>query len=269
MEGPSLVILKEELKEFTKKKVLSVSGNTKQPKELIEGKTLKNIVTWGKTIYLIFSGNVVTKTHFMLFGTYRINDPRENRIPRIQFNFPNGTVYFYACAFSIVPPETLKELDHRVDVLSDEWDETYVAKMLKEEGDPYLCDLFLNQNLFAGSGNIVKNEVLFNLRRHPLTRLSDVNPRERKTLVHAIRAYCENFYEWKKQFELRRHWQVYKRFKCRNCERKLKREKLGKGKRSTFYCPYCQSKKHTSEKLILHEVLPIAKGGPKEKRLDH
>src|SRR5690606_20317660 len=109
---------------------------------------------------LIFSSNIVTRTHFMLFGTYRIDDPKENRVPRIQFEFSNGTVYFYACAFSMDAGTPFKELDHRVDVLSDEWNEAYVTKLLKDKGDPYLCDLFLDQSLFAGSGNIVKNEVL-------------------------------------------------------------------------------------------------------------
>lgn len=269
MEGPSLVILREELEKFRGKRIEKISGNTKQPKELLLGKRLQKVETWGKTIYLIFSGNLVTKTHFMLFGSYRIDDPKEDRIPRVKFEFPNGIVYFYACAFLMDADETFSKLDHRVDVLSDEWDEKYVVKLLKKEKDPYLCDVFLNQNLFAGSGNIVKNEVLFNLRLHPLTRLIDVDPKDWKKLVHAVRSYCEDFYEWKKKYELRKHWQVYKRWKCRNCERKLKREKMGKGQRSTFHCPHCQNKRNSKNRITIHEVLPIISSGKKEKRLDH
>lgn len=205
----------------------------------------------------------------MLFGSYRIDDPKPERVPRIQFEFPDGIVYFYACAFSMDVKDAFEALDHRVDVLSDDWDEKHVRKLMKEKGDPYLCDMLLDQTLFSGSGNIVKNEVLFNIRRHPLTKLSEIKSSDWKILVHAVRVYCENFYEWKKKFELRKHWQVYKRFHCKVCERKLKREKMGKGKRSTFFCPHCQNKKLTKEKLILHPVLPIKSGGTKEKRLDH
>lgn len=269
MEGPSLVILKEELRRFKNKKVTRISGNTKQPKESLEGKTLKDVITWGKTIYLVFSGNIVTRTHFLLFGSYRIDDPRPDRIPRVEFEFPNGVVYFYSCAFSITSPEDLRDLDHRTDVLSDEWDESYVRGLLEKKGDPYLCDLLLDQELFAGAGNIVKNEVLFNLRLHPLTRLSDFDKRDRKKLIHSVRSYCENFYEWKKKFELRKHWQVYKRTNCRLCDRVLKREKLGKGKRSTFYCPHCQKKRPAGSKVVAHSVLPIRSDGHKESRLDH
>jgi endonuclease-8 len=165
--------------------------------------------------------------------------------------------------------ELLEGLDLRVDVLGEDWDEKHVLKLLKKKDDGYLCDLFLDQALFAGSGNIVKNEVLFNLRRHPLTKLSEVDPRDYKKLVHSIRVYCENFYEWKKRFELRKHWQVYKRWKCRGCERKLKREKMGKGQRSTFLCPHCQKKKNTKSRIELHEVLPIPSDGKREERFDH
>lgn len=269
MEGPSLVILKEELKRFERKKVLNVSGNSKQPISKLQGRTLQKTVTWGKTIYLIFSGNIVTKTHFLLFGSYRIDEERPDRSPRVQLEFSNGIVYFYACAFSMDAKDSLDELDHRVDVLSDEWNESYVTKMLSTKENSYLCDLFVDQSLFSGSGNIVKNEVLFNIRRHPLTKLSDIDPKDRKKIVHAVREYCENFYKWKKKFELRKHWQVYKQITCKVCERKLKREKLGKGKRSTFYCPFCQNKKLTSSRITVHRVVPLQTRGSKEDRFDH
>lgn len=269
MEGPSLVILREELQRFRGKRIQKISGNTKQPKEDLQGKVLKDIETWGKTIYLIFSGNIVTKTHFLMFGSYRIDEPKENRFPRVEFVFPNGTVYFYACAFQMDAGELLKNVDHRVDVLSEEWDERFVLKELKKKMDPYLCDLLLDQTLFSGSGNIVKNEVLFNLRRYPLTRVSELETKDLKKIVHAVRVYCEHFYEWKKRFELRKHWQVYKRINCRNCQRKLRRDHMGKGKRSTFYCPHCQSKKNVLLPLKVHPVLPVEKGGKKEKVLDH
>jgi endonuclease-8 len=228
------------------------------------------IETWGKIIFLIFSGGIFTRTHFMLFGSYRIDDPKINRIPRVELHFDNGTVYFYACAFSMNAEEIFSKIDHRVDVLSDDWDEKFVARLLKEmPQDTLLCDLFLDQSLFAGSGNIVKNEVLFNLRRHPETKLSDIDRKDYRVLCLAIRNYCEDFYIWKLQFELRQHWQVYKRKVCRLCGRKLEHEKLGKLKRSTFYCSHCQKSSRKAERLVLHEVLPVTGKGMREPRLDH
>jgi endonuclease-8 len=274
MEGPSLIILKEELKPFVGKKVLKVSGNTRQPKELLGGRVLKRVRTWGKVLFMEFTGSagekpILTRTHFMMFGSYRIDDPKENRDPRLELQFANGILYFYACAFRFVEKEEVAALDRKVDVLSRQWDEKHVLDLLKTKKDAYLCDLFLDQNLFAGSGNIVKNEVLFNLRCHPLTKLSELRRADWRVAVHAVREYCENFYKWKKKYELRRHWQVYRKHKCPLCGEKLHREKLGRFERSTFFCANDQCHPHGA-KVRHHEVLPIQKSAAtREARLDH
>lgn len=273
MEGPSIVILTEELQEFIGQKVLSVSGNSKEPKEELKGRILDQVDAWGKVLFLTFAHKtkapIVTKTHFMMFGSYRINDPKENRIPRIELTFKNGVVYFYSCSFKLFADEYLKSVDRRIDVLAPEWDEEYILKLMEKKSDTYLCDLFLDQTLFAGAGNIVKNEALFNIRRHPLTKLKDIPREDWPKLVHDIHDYCYNFYEWKKEFQLRKHWQVYKKRKCPVCDSKIQREKMGKGERSTFFCPKCQSERLRFTQLILYDVLPIEETSVKEKRLDH
>lgn len=273
MEGPSIVILSEELQEFQGQKVLKVSGNTKQPKEELTGRTLEQVDTWGKVLFLTFShkslSRIVTKTHFMMFGSYRINDPRENRIPRLELTFKNGIVYFYSCSIKFGAEEYQQSLDPRVDVLAPEWDEEHVLKLMKQKTNTYLCDLFLDQSIFAGSGNIVKNEALFNLRRHPLTKLSDIPKSDWPLLVHAIHEYCLNFYEWKKEFKLRAHWQVYRKSFCPVCETKIERKKMGKWERATFFCPRCQNERNKNKALILHDVLPIEEPSKREEKLDH
>src|SRR5437016_2680152 len=102
MEGPSLLILKEELGKFRGGKVLRVSGNTQQPKDLLRGRILMSIETWGKNLFLFFGKKsappVLVKTHFMMFGSYRIDEPKEERTPRLQLDFSNGSIYFYACS---------------------------------------------------------------------------------------------------------------------------------------------------------------------------
>jgi endonuclease-8 len=275
MEGPSLVILHEELEPFLGKKVLKVSGNTKQPKEMLQGRILSEIDTWGKVIFLTFSSpkksipDIVTKTHFLLFGSYRINDPKENRFPRLELKFANGMVYFYSCAIQFEGQEYLSKVDRGVDVMSPDWDAEHITNLMIHKKDTHLCDLFLDQQLFAGAGNIVKNEVLFNIRRHPLTKLTDITKRDWVQLAHAVRDYCFNFYTWKKEFKLRKHWQVYKQSVCPVCMTKLKKEKMGKLKRMTFFCPRCQDKRIDSKRLVVHEVLPVKVAGKKEARFDH
>jgi endonuclease VIII len=278
MEGPSLVILREELQPFLGQKVLKISGNSKQPLSLLRGRTLGEIRTWGKVLFLKFvstkrsQADVWTKTHFMMFGSYRIDDPKLNRVPRVEFKFKNGFVYFYSCSFLIGAAEFMAKLDPQVDVLSSHWSPRHVLHLMEGKKDTLLCDLFLDQNLFAGSGNIVKNEVLFNLRLHPLTRLSQIDRADWPKLVRAIHSYCENFYEWKKKFELRRHWQVYRQHRCPLCGEKLIKENNGRLARKSFFCETHQKlpvSPRKIPKLQLHAVLPMKNPTHPEARLDH
>ena len=53
-EGPSIVILKEEVAAFAKKKVTGVSGNTKVEKERLLNKKLTDFKSWGKHFLICF-----------------------------------------------------------------------------------------------------------------------------------------------------------------------------------------------------------------------
>jgi endonuclease VIII len=275
MEGPSLVILREELEQFRGQTVLKVSGNTKQPKESLHRCALTGIATWGKQLFLVFvpklrrAAPIITKTHFLMFGSYRINEPRPGRVPRLELTFKNGVLYFYACSIQFGADEQFHALDRRVDLMSPEWDEEHVVSLMLRRKNAALCDLFLDQTVFAGSGNIVKNEVLFNIRRHPLTRLAHVPSQDWPKLARAVREYCWNFYEWKKKFELRKHWQVYRQAKCPLCGEKLARESLGKFLRRTFYCAQHQPLVRRMRKLEVFPVLPIGRIEDAEAVVDH
>jgi endonuclease-8 len=275
MEGPSLVILREELKPFVGRRVLSVSGNTKQPKDELRGRTLERVETWGKVLFLFFTkprgqDPIMTKTHFLMFGSYRIDDPKPARDPRLKLRFANGTVYFYSCSIRFDAEDYYQALDRKVDLLGDEWDPRHVLRLLAKKRSTALCDLFLEQSVFAGSGNIVKNEVLFNLREHPMTTLGQIPVSDWPKLIRAVHRYCENFYEWKKKFELRRHWQVYRQHRCPLCGEKIVRETTGKMARKSFYCANHQKLRGRVHALKVHAVLPMRKPkAPVERRLDH
>jgi endonuclease-8 len=278
MEGPSLLILREELQPFLGQKVLEVTGNTTQPKATLQGRRIGGIDTWGKNLFLKFcapSGKaapIVTKTHFLMFGSYRINEFRPGHTPRLALKFKKGFVNFYSCSIRFFADEYWKALDPRVDLMSPKWDEGHVVQLMAPKRNAPFCDLLLDQTVFAGSGNIVKNEVLFNIRRHPLTRLSQLDRKDWPRLAEAVHSYCWNFYQWKKKFELRKHWQVYRQRLCPLCETKLVREPLGKNARLTFYCSRHQPLYTQIRKMQVRAVLdakPHVTPGRRERVLDH
>ena len=103
-----------------------------------------------------------------------------------------------------------------------------------------VCDALLDQTLFAGVGNIIKNEVLYRIRVHPLSTVGALPPAKLRALVLQAREYSFEFLEWKKQFVLRKHWLAHNKGVCARCGGKLTRAYLGETDRRTFFCAHCQ-----------------------------
>ncbi len=123
MEGPSLIILKEEIITFKGKKVMQVSGNTNIEKERFKNRLVRDFKSWGKHFIIVFDGFFV-KIHFLMFGSYRINQHKEDRTPRLTLIFKNGEINFYACSVKIVEDEPENVYNWEVDIMSDQWNVT-------------------------------------------------------------------------------------------------------------------------------------------------
>src|SRR4051794_39450803 len=100
-EGPSIVILKEAVQEFKGKRIISVSGNSRQNIQLLAGETIIDFKSWGKH-FLICGKNFTLRIHFMLFGSYSVNNPVETRQTRLGLHFEEGNIYFYACSVKFI-----------------------------------------------------------------------------------------------------------------------------------------------------------------------
>ena len=237
-EGPSIVILKELAKQFEGKKVLAVNGNTKEDKDIMLNKKVLAIESWGKHFLICFKGFML-RIHFMLFGSYRINEEKD-AVPRLSLKFRNGTFNFYACSVKIIEGSFEEVYNTSADIMSPDWDAAAARKKLKESPALLACDALLDQNIFAGSGNIIKNEVLFRTKIHPLSEVGALPLKKLSLLVDETRNYAFDFLEWKKQFVLKKHWQAHTKRTCPRCHVPLIKEYLGKTNRRTFYCSNCQ-----------------------------
>lgn len=244
-EGPSIVILKEEVQKFKNKKIESIKGNSKLNIKRMEGKRVKDFKSWGKHFLICFD-DFTLRIHLMLFGSYRINESKDAS-PRVSLKFKNGEINFYSCAVKFIEGDLKETYDWEVDLMSDTWNKKKVLKLFRDLGDTPVCDALLDQNVFAGSGNIVKNEVLFRVRVHPESRVSALPAHKQREIVKDVHNYCQLFYEWKKKYEFKKHWQVYKKATCPRDHIKLIIEPVGKNKRRTYYCTQCQTL-YTDEK---------------------
>ncbi|HTI11119.1 MAG TPA: DNA-formamidopyrimidine glycosylase family protein [Puia sp.] len=239
-EGPSIVILKEQVQLFKGKKILSAAGNTTLiDKALLVNQKVLDFKSWGKH-FLICLPKLTLRIHFMLFGSYSINEQTKPN-PRLHLHFAKGDLYFYACSVRVLTVDLDTLYDWSADVMNENWDAAQARKKLKALPDTLAADALLDQNIFSGVGNIIKNEVLFRIRVHPESKIGKLPPRKLTELIKEARRYSFDFLEWKKAFELKRHWLAHTKKTCPRCHIPLiKVQHLGKAKRRAFYCTNCQ-----------------------------
>jgi endonuclease-8 len=237
-EGPSIVILKELAQPFAGKKVVKVEGNSKQDIQRASNKKIIAFKSWGKHFLICFSDFTI-RIHFMLFGSYRINEEKESK-PRLSLQFKKGFINFYACSVRIIE-EPLDEIyDWTEDIMSDEWDPAAAKKKLRKNPQMLACDALLDQHIFSGSGNIFKNEVLFRVKVHPESLIGKLPAKKLNALVQDERDYAFDFLKWKKAYVLRKHWQAHTKTVCPRCNIKFIKRHLGKTNRRSFFCNNCQ-----------------------------
>ena len=238
-EGPSIIILKDLVKKFTGRKVLQVAGNTTIEKDRLAGCQVKVFRSWGKHFLICFP-RLTLRVHFLLFGSYSIDEQTKPH-PRLHLKFANGDLYLYTCSLRILEGSPDDVYDWTADVMSDLWDPAAARRKLRAIPDMLVCDALLDQDIFAGVGNIIKNEVLFRIRVHPESLVGSLPPRKLGELVREARNYSFDFLDWKRQYQLRAHWLAHTKRTCPRCHIPLiKVARLGKKARRAFYCGNCQ-----------------------------
>jgi endonuclease-8 len=238
-EGPSIVILKEEVQPFKGKKVIAVEGNTtKINLSQLEGQTIRDFKSWGKHFLICFK-DVSIRVHFMLFGSYRINEQKASK-PRMGLTFSKGQLNFYACSVAEITEDLDTVYDWSADVMNPGWDPKKAKAKLKAKGDLMVCDALLDQQIFSGVGNIIKNEVLYRIKVHPESTVAALPARKLNEMIKEAVHYSFQFLEWKKEYTLKKHWLAHTKKTCTRCNLPLHKKYAGKTKRRTFYCTNCQ-----------------------------
>lgn len=238
-EGPSIIILKEAVQEFKGNRIITVTGNSKQDIQRLAGKKIIDFKSWGKHFLICFKSFTV-RIHFMLFGSYSINEKIGTKLTRLGLHFKKGDLYFYACSVQFIEEDVNDVYDWSGDVMNDKWSAARAIKKLKQAHETLVCDALLDQHIFAGVGNIIKNEVCFRIKVHPESKIGALPAKQLKELVKEARNYSFDFLEWKKQYVLRKHWLAHTKKICTRCNIPLVKKYAGKTKRRTFFCTNCQ-----------------------------
>ncbi len=239
-EGPLLVMWKEQVQSFIGKRVTAIENNTKLDAARMLGKPITGIKTWGKHFLICFDGFTL-RIHFLMFGDLFINHRKPPEKPiKLSLQFEEGELVFYSCAMRFIeePLETL--YDWSTDVMSDAWDVKKAKQKLKRMPDALVCNALLNQEIFSGIGNIIKNEVLFRVQVQPQSLVGKIPAKQWNEILKQLIVYSYEFLEWRKANVFRQHWLINARKLCPRDNTLFVKTYMGENERRTYYCPVCQ-----------------------------
>jgi endonuclease-8 len=249
MEGPSIFLAVEWLSPLEGQKVKRIKGNTKIGKERLRDQKLVSIFSFGK--YLFFQFEVFAlRVHFLLYGSFEAiikghkvtgDYPTRAREARLALEFTTGSIAMYNCSLVFIEnPHAKEACDFSIDLMSEAWDSEKALAKIKDQPDSEIADVLLDQSIFMGAGNIIKNEVLLLAKMDPQRKVSGISEDQLKSLVSLARSYVFQFYEWRKHFVLKKHYRIYRQSKCKQCDSKVIRKKTGSRNRMSYICPHCQ-----------------------------
>jgi endonuclease-8 len=243
MEGPSVRAIADHLKVFEGKTVSAATGTARIEKERLRGEHIEAVFSSGKQLVIRFPERAVM-IHFLMFGSYRINEVREGMQPRLALEVHGGslTLRLYNCVIRLVSAAQLDELvKDEFDILSDNWSLNRVLQRSAELKEAYICDILLDQNVFAGVGNIIKNEALFRAAVQPLSVVDKIPGLRVESIALEARAFSQRFYEVRRASEkLNPSLQIYRKKHCPRWGQQVQLKRTGKSARISFFCPGCQ-----------------------------
>jgi len=235
-EGPSILHLKDQLLPFKGKIVKKAGGYGPMPTAWIKGKKLINIESWGKHLLFVFNNGVV-KVHLGLFGDVLVNERKKvNR--SFYLEFAKGEINGYVVKASKLAKPINELYDWRTDTLSKKFDKAYVKKLLKEKDGRMIADVLMDQNIFTGVGNIIRNEALYRAGIHPYSIVEKIPAAKITKLINEVLAYSRIFYNYLRK-NTGRLFQVYQQEHAADGS-EVTMKLLSKTKRKIFFSEHRQ-----------------------------
>jgi endonuclease VIII len=206
-EGPSILYLKDQLQPFKGKLVRQAGGYGTMPTAWITGKKLLDIQTWGKHLLFVFANGTV-RVHLGLFGDLLINERKKvNR--SFYLEFAKGEINGYVVK-AIKLDKPLNEIyDWRTDIMSSHFDKAWIKKLLKKEATKTIDDVLMNQEIFTGVGNKIRNEALYRAAIHPLSITGKIPAAKITKLINEAVNYARIFYKQLQHNGINDFFQVY------------------------------------------------------------
>ena len=234
--------------------------------EIVKNKNIKDITTRGKAMLIRFKNDWTMYSHNQLYGRWTINlnttKINSNRSLRVVFKTNKHTVRLWSATDIDIFP-TSEENEHSFlkkigpDILNESCSIKLIEERLTSKSfyKKKASTLMLDQTVFAGLGNYLRSEILFDAKIHPDDRPFDLEKTTITQWAKSIKNISHLAYKTggftiskslaernKSNGERRRSYRhaVFMRhqYECLNCEGLIERKWYGK--RKLDYCPCCQ-----------------------------
>jgi endonuclease VIII len=251
-EGDTLVRIADGLRpHLLGRTVTAASARTPGPRaERLVGATVTGVEAQGKNLLIRFDSGLAVRTHLRMHGSWHRYRPGERwRLPparaRLVLEVPGSVAVCFDAAVVELLEERAEVLHPALgrlgpDLLKDPFDVDEAVRRLRDpsRADWSIAEALLDQRALAGIGNEVKNEVLWQARVSPWTRVRDVDDELLSVLIGLARDVLR---EGAATGRRPRH--VYRRAArpCPRCGAIIRVEHQGRDlPRLTFWCPACQ-----------------------------
>ncbi|CAH1266329.1 NEIL2 [Branchiostoma lanceolatum] len=275
-EGPSVLQWGEVARQFTGREINRVEGNTKTVhKEELVGCRLSDVKVYGKELFLQFvqispEGDSEQGTwiryHFLMWGSLRANEykgvSRQSKtgkvpVPRLVLHFAKEEflAFYGGSMYEVDSPAC----DRGTDILTASF-ETEKAADAIQRAQP-VCYTLLDQSCFSGLGNIIKNEVLYAAKVHPLQPGNLLSRQRALGVVEQALAFSATWMEHKDEHKFKEHWKIYSKKEC-PLGHKTCRDWFGPDdglQRVTTWCPTCQPLEGVTEEKVYPKQLGNAR----------
>ena len=234
----------------------------------IAGRVIEKCHSAGKHLLMVFSGDLILRTHMRMNGSWHLYRPGERwwrgeQMMRIRID----TADWVAVAFNVPVAEfvTSKQLATRdpvaqlgPDLLGESFDRDDAIRRIVASGHRAIAQTLLDQRILAGIGNVYKSEVLFMSAVHPETSSSAVPLATLERMMDIARGVLrdnvvagsspriQTYRNLRQSNPASEHdeslWVYGRRGKpCRKCGTPIEMKKMGLEARSTYWCPNCQT----------------------------
>lgn len=225
MEGPSIRIGEQHLKPISGERVLAVVGNSKLHQAQLHHVVVQDILTWGKRLVIQF-GKFALRTHLLMFGTCEADvrgltvtgDHKLASVPRPALTFAIGKLRLFNCSVKFLEERKAQATyDLSIDIMARSWNTAKAMELLNARKAEQIADVLMDRTVFAGVGNIIKNEVLSLERINPMTPMAHPSLAKRKALIARTRSSALHFLRWLRLFALRKDLRVHRQHQCPHC----------------------------------------------------